>query len=85
MVEGSELDIINLKFLRICFEAMSRLKINFNKSAVVVLIYLEEDRRWIADNLYYRISTLPITYLEMPLSRSCLHTMILIQQWVTSP
>ena len=72
MVEGSNLDIINLKFLLLCFEAMSGLKINFDKSEVVVLGYSEEDRRRIADNLNCRFSTFPITYLDMPLSGSCL-------------
>jgi hypothetical protein len=43
MVEGSDLDIINLKFLLLCFEAMSVLKINFDKSEVVVLEYSLED------------------------------------------
>src|SRR3954470_21478109 len=45
MVEGSDLDIANLKFLLLCFEAMSGLKINFDKSEVVVLGYSAEDRR----------------------------------------
>uniref|UniRef100_A0A453BV09 Reverse transcriptase domain-containing protein n=2 Tax=Aegilops tauschii subsp. strangulata TaxID=200361 RepID=A0A453BV09_AEGTS len=39
MVEGSDLDIVNLKFVLLCFEAMSGLKINFDKSEVVVLGY----------------------------------------------
>lgn len=37
MVEGTDLDIVNLKFLLLYFEAMSGLKINFDKSEVVVL------------------------------------------------
>ena len=36
MAEGLELDIVNLKFLLLCFEDMSSLKINFDKSEVVV-------------------------------------------------
>jgi hypothetical protein len=39
MVEGSELDIVNLKFLLLCFETTSGLKINFDKSEVVVMGY----------------------------------------------
>lgn len=31
MVEGSDLDITNLKFLLLCFQQMSGLTINFNK------------------------------------------------------
>ena len=44
MVEGSELDIINLKFLLLCFEAMSGLKINFDKSEVVIIGYFAEEQ-----------------------------------------
>ena len=66
MVEGSELDIRNLKFLLICFEAMSGLKINFDKSEVVILGYSEEDQQRIADNLNCRLASFPITYLGMP-------------------
>jgi hypothetical protein len=34
MVEGSELDIINLKFILQCFEEMLGLRINFDKSTL---------------------------------------------------
>jgi hypothetical protein len=44
MVEGSELDIIYLKFLLLCFEEMSGLRINFDKSEVVILGYFPKDR-----------------------------------------
>jgi hypothetical protein len=44
MVEGSELDIINLKFILQCFKEMSRFIINFDKSEVVILGYFPEDR-----------------------------------------
>ena len=37
MVEGLEHVIINLKFLLLCFEAMSGIKINFDKSEVMVV------------------------------------------------
>ena len=63
MVEGSELDIINLKFLLLCFEAMSGLKINFDKSEVVILGYSAEDQQRIADNLNCKLATFPVTYL----------------------
>jgi hypothetical protein len=42
MFEGSDLDIRNTKFLLLCFEAMSGLKINFDESEVVVLGYPPE-------------------------------------------
>jgi hypothetical protein len=44
MVEGSELDIANLKFLLLCFETMSGLKINFDKSEAVVMGYSHEEQ-----------------------------------------
>lgn len=66
MVEGTKLDIINLKFLLLCFEAMSGLKINFDKSEVVVMGYSEADSRRIADNLNCRLTEFPITYLGIP-------------------
>uniref|UniRef100_A0ACD5XGU1 Uncharacterized protein n=1 Tax=Avena sativa TaxID=4498 RepID=A0ACD5XGU1_AVESA len=51
MVQGSDLDIKNLKFLLLCFEAMSGLKINFDKSEVMVLGFDDVDWQRIADNL----------------------------------
>ena len=39
MVEGSDKDIQNLKFLLLCFQEMSGLTINFAKSEVMVLGY----------------------------------------------
>ena len=44
MVGWSDLDIVNLKFLLLFFEAMSGLKINFDKSEVLVLGYPAEDQ-----------------------------------------
>ena len=44
MVHGSKRDIINLKFLILYFESMSGLKINFDKSEVIILGFLDEDR-----------------------------------------
>src|SRR3954447_14908770 len=67
MVEGSDLDIANLKFLLLCFEAMSGLKINFDKSEVVVLGYSAADRQRIAGNLSCTVTSFPVTYLGMPI------------------
>lgn len=44
MVQRSDLDIINLKFLLLCFESMSGLRINFDKSEVMILGYPGKDR-----------------------------------------
>ena len=37
MIEGSTLDIANLKFLLLCFQEMSGLRINFDKSEIITL------------------------------------------------
>jgi hypothetical protein len=66
MMEGSELDIASLKFLLLCFEAMSGLKINFDKSKVVVMGYSPEQQK-IADNLNFRLSSFLVNYLGMPI------------------
>jgi hypothetical protein len=67
MVEGSELDIANLKFLLLCFETMSGLKINFDKSEVVILGYSPKDQQQIADSLNCRLTSFPVSYLGMPI------------------
>ncbi|XP_073363100.1 uncharacterized protein [Aegilops tauschii subsp. strangulata] len=70
MVEGSALDIANLKFLLLCFEAMSGLKINFDKSEAIILGFLAQDQQRIVDNLNCRVTSFPITYLGMPMADS---------------
>ncbi|KAE8787303.1 retrotransposon protein [Hordeum vulgare] len=70
MVSGSDSDIANLKFLLLCFEEMSGLKINFDKSEVVVLGYFEAEQHRIADNLNCKLASFPISYLGMPLAES---------------
>ena len=70
MVEGSDSNIVNLKFLLLCFEEMSRLKINFDKSEVVVFGYSEAEQHSITDNLNCRLASFPISYLGMPLAKS---------------
>ncbi|XP_071677031.1 uncharacterized protein [Lolium perenne] len=70
MFEGSDRDIQNTKFLLLCFEAMSGLKINFDKSEVVVLGYPPEVQQRIADNLNCRLATFPVNYLGVPVRDS---------------
>ena len=70
MVEGLDSDIVNLKFLLLYFEEMSGLKVNFDKSEVVVLGYSEAEQLRIADNLNCRLASFPISYLGMPLAES---------------
>uniref|UniRef100_A0A453BSC1 Reverse transcriptase domain-containing protein n=2 Tax=Aegilops tauschii subsp. strangulata TaxID=200361 RepID=A0A453BSC1_AEGTS len=70
MVEGSESDISNLKFLLLCFQQMSGLRINFDKSEVMVLGYAQDERQSIADRLNCQLGSFPTTYLGIPISDS---------------
>ncbi|KAE8768658.1 hypothetical protein D1007_59838 [Hordeum vulgare] len=70
MVTRFDSDIANLKFLLLCFEEMSRLKINFDKSEVVVLGYSEAEQHRIVDSLNCKVAAFPISYLGMPLAES---------------
>ncbi|XP_073361214.1 uncharacterized protein [Aegilops tauschii subsp. strangulata] len=70
MVEGSESDISNLKFLLPCFQQMAGLKINFDKSEVMVLGYTQEECKSIADWLNCHLGCFPTTYLGIPISDS---------------
>ena len=70
MVEGSNADIANLKFLLLCFQQMSGLKINFDKSDVMVTGYSPAEALDIANRLNYRLGSFPSTYLGTPISDS---------------
>jgi hypothetical protein len=70
MVEGSATDIMNLKFLLLCFQQMSGLRINFDKSVVMVLGYSQDERQSIADRLNCQLGCFPTTYLGIPISDS---------------
>ena len=70
MVEGSEVDIANLKFLLLCFQQMSGLKINFEKSDVMVMGYSPSESMTIANRLNCRLGSFPTSYLGTPISDS---------------
>ena len=70
MVKGSDADIANLKFLLLCFQQMSGLKINFDKSDVVVMGYSLAECQDIANRLNCRLGSFPTTYLGTPISDS---------------
>jgi hypothetical protein len=50
------------------FEKMSGLKINFDKSEVVVMGIPPDSQRRVANMLNYRLGKFPITYLGQPIS-----------------
>lgn len=68
MVDASKLDIINLKFLLLCFKAMFGLKIKFEKTKVVVMDYPHEEQQRTAENLNCKLFLFPISYLGIPIT-----------------
>lgn len=70
MVEGSKDDIIDLKFLLLCFQQMSGLNINFDKSEVMILGYSLDEAQLITDRLNCQLGYFPSSYLGVPISDS---------------
>ena len=68
MIQPDELDIANLKFILLCFECLSRLRINFHKSKVMVLGSMDLDNQRIVNMLNYKLGVFPFTYLGIPIS-----------------
>lgn len=64
-----EESICNTKFLLCCFEAMSGLKINYQKSEIFVLEATIEQQREIADLFNCNIGTFLLKYLGVMLDR----------------
>ncbi|KAE8787554.1 ABC transporter G family member 37 [Hordeum vulgare] len=57
-----------MKFLLLCFQQMSGLKINFDKSEVMVMGYSTSETRCIVDRLNCQLGTFPTSYLGIPIS-----------------
>lgn len=70
LVENSDLCIANLKFLLLCFEALSGLKINLTKSEALVLGCSEEEAERVSNLLNCKLGTFPFNYLGIPISSS---------------
>ena len=70
MVQGSVAEISNLKFLLLYFQHLSGLKINIDKSTVMVLGYSPSDSQSIANRLNCRLGSFQTTYLGIPISDS---------------
>lgn len=68
LVENNDLQLAKLKFLLLCFEAMSGLKINDNKSEVLVVGCPPMEQKRIANFLNCGLGSFPIKYLGIPLS-----------------
>jgi mannosylglycoprotein endo-beta-mannosidase len=68
MLQPDALGLANLKFLLLCFENMSGLRINFHKSEVMVLGSTDQEQETIANLLNCKKGTFPFTYLGLPIS-----------------
>ncbi|KAK1607529.1 hypothetical protein QYE76_031202 [Lolium multiflorum] len=68
MLQPDDLAIANLKYILLCFENMSGLRINFHKSEVMVLGGDESEGTRIANMLNCKRGTFPFTYLGLPVS-----------------
>ncbi|KAK1692879.1 hypothetical protein QYE76_009576 [Lolium multiflorum] len=78
LIQGSDEDIANLKFLLMCFEDMSGLKINYHKSEVFVLGQRFEERTSIANKLNCKLGSFPFIYLGLPIS----DRKLTLEQWL---
>jgi hypothetical protein len=67
MIQPDARGIANLKFLLLCFENMSGLRINFHKSEVMVLGTTDQEKQCIANMLNCKLGSFPFTYLGLPI------------------
>ena len=67
-VRNSEQEIVNLKFLLMCFEAMLGLKINFDKSEAFVTGGDLESQLRAAHMMNCELGSIPFKYLGIPFS-----------------
>ena len=77
LIQNDDLSISNLKFLLLCFEDMSGLKINFHKSEVFVLDQPRQEQQRIAHLFNCNLGEFPFMYLGLPISDHKLT----IEQW----
>ena len=63
LIQNSPNNIACLKFILICFELMSGMKINFHKSEVIVMGGQEEEQARVANLLNCQEGAFPFTYL----------------------
>ena len=68
MVELNEASLTNLKFLLLCFEALSGLKINFSKNEVIVTGVTNSEAQRVAHLLNCSLGSFPFKYLGLPIS-----------------
>ena len=67
-LELEEASIATIKFLLYCYEAMSGLKINYEKSEVLVLGVDQEEQERVAHLFNCQVGDFPMKYLGIPVS-----------------
>ncbi|WVZ54036.1 hypothetical protein U9M48_004904 [Paspalum notatum var. saurae] len=77
-LKNSEDELSNFKLLLFCFEEMSGMRINYNKSEVYTLGVSVQEGQAIADKLNCKLGKFPMKYLGVPISdrRSTMEQMI---------
>jgi hypothetical protein len=78
LIQGSDEEIANLKFLLMCFEDMSGLKINYHKSEVIVMGTTAARKHQVADRLNCKLGSFPFIYLGLPIS----DRKLTMEQWL---
>jgi hypothetical protein len=61
LIDPSMMGIENLKLLLLCFENMSRIKINFTKSEAVATGATEAEKLRVDNSLNYKLGRLPMS------------------------
>jgi hypothetical protein len=78
LIQYDEEQLINLKFLLLCFDEMSGLKINYLKREVIMLAQPRDVQERVADMLNCKLDAFPFIYLGMPISDK----KMTIEQWM---
>ena len=68
MVELNDACVAHLKFILLCFEALSGLEINFSKSEVIVTSVSDDGALMVSRLLNYSLGSFPFKYLGLPIS-----------------
>jgi hypothetical protein len=67
LIQHDKRQIINLKFLLMCFEEMSGLKINYHKNEVIVMGQIIEVQQRVPNMLNCKLGSFPFAYLGLPI------------------
>ncbi|KAK1698102.1 hypothetical protein QYE76_014799 [Lolium multiflorum] len=72
LIEPTTRGVANLKFILMCYENMSGLTINYNKSEAVVTGVSDSGKLRVANGLNCKLGSLPMHYLGLPVSNKAL-------------